>query len=74
MDFTRIGLDGENGAKGIVQGISLNMIGWSGTQWVRTGAEMNADFKASNDFLVESVKFHRVPFQVSWVNRIMMSE
>ena len=24
VDFTRIGLDGENGAKGVVQGISLN--------------------------------------------------
>ena len=41
---------------------------------MRMGAEVNVDFKASNDFLAESVKFHGVPFQVSQVNRITMSE
>ena len=50
------------------------MIGLSGTQWVRTGAEVNADFRASKDFRAASEKFHGVPLRVSWVNSTMMLE
>ena len=50
------------------------MIGLSGTQWVRTGAEVKVDFKAWKDFQAASVKFHRISLQVNWVSGITMSE
>ena len=50
------------------------MIGLSGTQWVRTGVEVKADFKAWKDFQVASVKFHGIPLWVNWVSGITMLE
>ena len=50
------------------------MIGLSGTQWVRTGAEVKADFKAWKDFWVASVKFYGIPLQVNQVSGITMAE
>ena len=44
------------------------MMGLSGTQWVRTGVKVKADFRASKDFQAASEKFYGVPLQVSWVN------
>ena len=50
------------------------MIGLSRTQWVRTGAEVNADFRASKDFRAASEKFHGVPLRVSRVKGTTMPE
>ena len=41
-----------------MEALVSTMIGLLGTQWVRMGAEMKADFKAWKDFWAASVKFH----------------
>ena len=50
------------------------MMGLSRTKWVRMGAEVKADFRASKDFQAASEKFHRVPLQVSQVNGTTVPE
>ena len=51
-----------------MEALVSTMIGLSETQWVRTGAEMKADFKAWKDFWAASVKFHGIPLWVNWVS------
>ena len=50
------------------------MIGLSGTQWVRTGVEVKADFKAWKDFRAALIKFHGIPLRVNQVSGITMAE
>ena len=74
VDLTGISLDGEDGTQSVIRSIGFYDDRFIGTQWVRTGAEMKADFKAWKDFQVALVKFHRIPLWVNWVSRITMLE
>ena len=73
VDFPGIGLNGKDSTKGIVRSVST-MMGLLGIQWVKIGAEVKADFRASKASLTESEKFHAVPLQVSQVSRTTMLE
>ena len=77
VDFTRIGLYGEDGTQSIIRGIGFFF--FYNDRFIRdpVGQDRCRDksgFKAWKDFWVALVKFHRIPLQVSQVSGIMMSE
>ena len=71
VDFTRIGLDGEDGTQSIIGGIGFYDDRFIGDP---VGQDRCGGESGFQDFQVALVKFHRIPLWVNRVSGITMSE
>ena len=74
VDFTGIGLDGEDGTQSIIGGIGFydDRFIWDPVGQDRCRGE--SGFQGLERFLAASVKFHGIPLWVNWVSGITMLE
>ena len=69
VDFTGIGLYGEDGTQSIIRDISFY-----DDRFIGDPVGQDRYFKAWKDFRVAMVKFHGIPLRVNQVSRITMVE